>query len=128
VQASSRLSPQQRASIESAVAEAERVSGLPFAVHVGPLEHGRESAELLHAGCPDPERTVLVAVDPVARLIEIVTGGSAAARLSDRTCGLAALAMASSFQAGDLVRGLRDGLRLLADHARGPEVRHLDVY
>jgi hypothetical protein len=120
VPASSRLSPQQQASVEAAVADAERVSGYPFAVHVGPLEDGRITAERLHAGCPDRERTVLVAVDPTARLIEIVTGPEAARRLSDRTCGLAALAMASSFQAGDLVRGLRDGLRLLADHAVSP--------
>jgi hypothetical protein len=120
VRASSQLSPQQRASVEAAVADAERVAGLRFAVHVGVLENGRESAQRLHAGCPDPDGTVLVAVDPASRLIEIVTGADAAARITDRTCGLAALAMASSFQAGDLVRGLRDGLRLLADHAASP--------
>lgn len=127
VPATSPLSPAQRAAVEASVAEAERSSGLRFAVHVGPLEQGRSSAEGILAACDDAERTVLVAVDPSARAIEIVTGRVAATQVSDRTCGLAALAMSSSFAVGDLVRGLRDGLRLLGDHARAPQVLHLDT-
>lgn len=125
--ASSPVSAEQRASIEAALAAAERASGLRFAVHVGPLEGGRATAERLHAAGPEPARTVLVAVDPGARSIEIVTGAEAAWRVSDRTCGLAALTMGSCFAAGDLVRGLCDGVRLLGDHARSPEVQHLDT-
>jgi len=124
---SSPVSAEQRASIEAALAAAERASGLRFAVHVGPLEGGRPAAERIHAAGEEPARTVLVAVDLKARAIEIVTGSVAARRVSDRSCGLAALTMGSCFAAGDLVRGLCDGVRLLGDHASSAEVRHLDT-
>jgi hypothetical protein len=35
--------------------------------------------------------------------------------------------MTSSFAAGDLVGGIRDGLQVLSDHARRRETRHLDT-
>ena len=98
---------------------AETACGLLFRVHVGALPDGRSSAErLLTESGPDARQTVVVAVDPARRSLEIVTGSQAAARVSDRTCGLAALAMTSSFSAGDLVGGLRTGLQLIAAHAR----------
>jgi len=104
--------------IARAVADAETATGLVFRVHVGALDAGRASAQALLAGTTDAPRTVLVAVDPARRALEIVTGSLAARQVDDRTCGLACLAMTSSFAAGDLVGGLRDGLRLIGDHAR----------
>jgi len=75
---------------------------------------------------PDPTSAVLVAVDPTARSIEIVTGRTVAVDLDDRACQLATLAMKSCFAADDLVGGLRDGVTLLAEHARAPKVLHLE--
>jgi hypothetical protein len=70
----------------------------------------------------------VVAVDPGARALEIVTGRTAAAMLDDRTCALSALAMTSSFAAGDLVGGIRNGLQVLADHGRNALTPHLDTF
>lgn len=126
--AGSPLTPDQLARLRAAVARAEASTGLRFKVRVGSLPQGRADAESALATADDPASTVLVAVDPPARLLEIVTGPDAAARLDDRSCGLAALAMTSSFSAGDLVGGLVDGVRMLADHARSRDVKHLETF
>jgi len=80
------------------------------------------------AACDSSAASVVVAVDPGARSLEIVTGRTAAAMLDDRTCALAALAMTSSFSAGDLVGGIRNGLQVLADHGRNARTPHLDTF
>lgn len=107
---------------------ASRSTGLSFRLYVGPLDQGRESAvDLLAARGAAASTTVLIAVDPSARLLEIVTGPEAAAMVDDRSCGLASLAMTSSFAGGDLVGGIRNGVQILADHARHQPRRHLET-
>jgi hypothetical protein len=120
------LSPQQRADLTRVVELARSICGYCFGVYLGPLGDGRASAVAQHATLPDPASAVLVAVDPSARLIEIVTGTLVAVNLDDRACELAVLAMKSCFQADDIVGGVREGVMLLAQHARHPRVLHLD--
>lgn len=120
------LSDAQRADLRKVVQRARAISGYCFAVYVGPLAEGRDSAIAQHAELPDAASTVLVAVDPSAKAIEIVTGVNAFTTLDDRACQLAALSMKSCFVNDDLVGGLREGVNLLADHARSPRVLHLD--
>lgn len=116
-----------RAELTEAVQAAQARSGLPFTLYVGPLSEGRASALALHAQTEsDPQRTVLLAVDPAGRSVEIVTGPKAAQRVDARACGLATATMTSSFEAGDLLGGIRNGLQLLGDHAHRPEMLHLD--
>ncbi|CAB4972382.1 MAG: DUF5130 family protein [Actinobacteria bacterium] len=103
-----------------------QISGLSFGIYVGDLPGGRESAVARHAQLNDAPAAVLVAVDPADRAIEIVTGSHAVRALDDRSCELAVLAMKSSFEAGDLVGGIRDAVNLLAQRARAPHVVHED--
>lgn len=114
------FSPRQRDDIERAVRFAAQESGLPVAVYVGPLEEGgpRRSAERLHAALDEPADSVLVAVDPASRHLEIVTGAEARHRVDDRASGLAGISMTSAFAAGDLAGGIVTGVRMLAEHAR----------
>ncbi len=128
VRAGDGLTDDQRATLAGVLRSASESSHLTFRLYVGALAHGRESAlEQLAACGAGAADTVLVAVDPGARSLEIVTGARAAASLDDRTCGLAALAMTSSFSAGDLVGGVRNGVQILADHARHQPRRHLET-
>ena len=120
------LSPGQRSDLKRIVARARSICGFGFGVYVGPLADGRTSAVVQHAALPDPASAVLVAVDPSAHSIEIVTGVNAAVALDTRACELATLAMKSCFGADDLVGGLREGVNLLAEHARAPKVMHLE--
>jgi hypothetical protein len=104
--------------IDEALRAADRATGLTFSVYVGEIEDpAREGAEKLHGQLADPAHSVLLAVDPVNRQLEIVTGSTARKRLADRDCKLAALSMAASFGGGDLAGGVITGLAQLADHA-----------
>lgn len=105
--------------IERAVRLAEQMTGLRFSVYIGSLgDPPRVRAEQLHAqlGAQAPN-AVLLAVDPLAHAIEVVTGPSARRRLSDADAVLATVTMTNSFVIGDLVGGIVDGLRSLAEHA-----------
>ena len=119
----------QRATLGQSVAATEQATGLRVLLHVGRLDGGRAAAVGLLAACGDDAPvTVVVAVDPAAHGLEIVTGPRAAVLLDDRTCALAALAMTSSFVAGDLVGGIRNGLQVLADHGRNTRTPHLSTF
>ena len=117
--ATGELTPGQRFEIDKAIRAAEESSRFEFSVFVGAAgPHPRAHATRLHASLVVPDRSVLVLVDPDARVIEVVTGAVVRRQLSDASVGLAVLAMQSAFATGDLVGGLRHGVALLAEHAR----------
>ena len=115
----------QRHEVDKAIRDAETSCRYEFSVFVGHSEgETRPFAERLHAALTAPERSVLVLVDPGAKLLEIVTGEEARRALTDQEVELAALGMQSAFAAGDLVGGITQGLHQLAEHARRPLTRH----
>jgi hypothetical protein len=104
--------------LDEAMRLADKGTGLIFSIYVGGLEEpSRETAKKLHGELPDPANSVLIAVSPNDRVLEIVTGSKARKRLPDRACKLAALSMSAAFGCGDLTGGLVSGLAQLADHA-----------
>ncbi|GAA4925963.1 DUF5130 family protein [Actinoplanes utahensis] len=104
--------------LDEALRIADQVTGLNFSIYLGPLEEPlRESAERLHARTRDPQRSVLVAISPNQRKLEIVTGADARKRISNRDAKLAGLSMAAAFAGGDLAGGLMIGIDQLATHA-----------
>lgn len=104
--------------LDEALRLADSSTGLTFSIYVGDLEEPvRGHAERLHGQLADPPHSVLIAVSPNQRVLEIVTGGEARRRLPDRAAKLAALSMAAAFGGGDLAGGLVAGLSQLADHA-----------
>jgi uncharacterized membrane protein YgcG len=130
VPAGEAFSERQNDDIVRAIKLARRQSELPVSVYVGTLEGDTQGqAQRLHGalGAAAAE-TVLIAVDPGARRVEIVTGSALRRRLDDRAAGLAAIAMTSAFQAGDLAGGIVSGIRSLAEHARVPKSLHTDTY
>ena len=104
--------------IDEALRLADSSTGLTFSIYVGDLDEPvREYAEALHRQLPDPPRSVLLAVSPNQRRLEIVTGTVARRRLPDRAAKLAGLSMTAAFTGGDLAGGLVNGLAQLAEHA-----------
>jgi uncharacterized membrane protein YgcG len=104
---------------------AEELSRLTFSVYLGSTEgEPRTYAEQLHGQLEQPADSVLVFCDPVARALEIVTGPRARRVLDDFDCRLAAASMRTSFQAGDLLGGLVNGVQQLGQAARRPETLH----
>ena len=118
----------ERRDIEKAIADAERISGREFSVYVGPSEgDSRRAAEALHNELPRPGNSILIAVDPVHRTLEIVTGASALHTLTNQQVTLAALTMQTLFAAGDFARGLRTGIVQLAQLAVPVTSLHTDT-
>src|SRR3712207_3354852 len=107
--------------IDEALTMSSRETGLRFTLYIGDLgPKTRIRAEELHARGGDPGDSVLLAISPGQRVIEVVTGPASARRLPDRACALAVLSMTNSFAAGDLVGGIVNGLRQLSDQAGHP--------
>jgi hypothetical protein len=104
--------------LDEAMRLADAATGLTFSVYIGELaDPAREDAQAMLAQLADPPHSVLVAVSPNQRLLEIVTGSEARKRILDRDCKLAAMSMAAAFTGGDLGGGLVAGLAQLAEHA-----------
>ncbi|MDQ7909601.1 DUF5130 family protein [Phytohabitans sp. ZYX-F-186] len=104
--------------LDEALRVADRSTGLTFSVYMGDLDEPvRGHAEKLHAQLADPDRSVLIAVSPNQRVLEIVTGAVARKRILDRDAKLAALSMVAAFGGGDLAGGVISGLDQLATHA-----------
>jgi hypothetical protein len=114
------FSPQQLTRLDEALTLASRETGLRFAVYLGDLgEHPQQrSAELL-GQLEGARESVLVAVSPGQRVVEVLTGPDARVRLPDRGAKLAVMSMVASFREGDVFGGLLSGLRMLADQAGG---------
>jgi hypothetical protein len=104
--------------VDEALRLADSSTGLTFSIYIGELgEDSRETAQLLHGRLADPDVSVLIAISPNERILEIVTGSLARRRVLDRDAKLAAMSMSSSFVGGDLGGGIVAGLAQLADHA-----------
>ncbi len=108
--------------LDEALTMSSRETGLRFTLYIGDLgKQTRARAEELHSlSGAHPAESVLLAVSPGQRVVEVVTGSAAARRLPDRACALAVLSMTGSFAAGDLVGGIVNGLRQLSDQAGHP--------
>jgi hypothetical protein len=112
------FSTRQLLRLDEAMRLADRSTGLTFTVYVGGLDEPvRSHAEKLHGQLADPARSVLIAVSPNQRALEIVTGAEARRRIPDRDAKLAALSMVAAFGGGDLAGGIISGLDQLATRA-----------
>jgi hypothetical protein len=106
--------------IRRAIAIAEKRTALNWSVFIGSLgAEPRKQAEARHAELgPAAGKSVLIAVDPSARRLEIVTGPHARTVLDDRSCALAAASMTSTFAVRDLDGGIARGILAMVEHAR----------
>lgn len=104
--------------IDEALRTADRSTGLVFSVYAGELDEPvRGHAEKLLGQLAEPAKSVLIAISPNQRVLEIVTGPEARKRIPDRNAKLAALSMVAAFGGGDLAGGVIAGLDQLASHA-----------
>ncbi|MEO3780630.1 DUF5130 family protein [Micromonospora sp. B11E3] len=112
------FSTRQLLRIDEALRLADQGTGLVFSVYVGGLDEPiRDHAQRLHRQLAEPDRSVLIAVSPNQRQLEIVTGRHARKRIPDTYARLAALSMVAAFGGGDLAGGIINGLDQLASHA-----------
>ena len=110
----------ERLALDAAIRRAEQTSRFEFSVYLGPVEgdSSRDFATQLHNRLVAPARSVLIMVDPTARVVEVVTGGEVRRNISDSEVELAVAAMGDDFGRGDYATGLVRAIDLLAEHAR----------
>lgn len=106
--------------IRRAITQAEKRTDLNWSVFIGTLgDNPRAQAETRHAELgPAAAKSVLIAVDPTAHRLEIVTGTHARTLLDDRSCALAAASMTSTFAVRDLDGGIAYGILAMVEHVR----------
>lgn len=114
----------QLARLDEALTLSSRETGLDFSIYLGPLgEDTRGGAERLFDQLGERESdSVLIAVSPGERALEIVTGETARKRVPERGAKLAIMSMTTLFKEGDLVGGLIGGLRMLTGQAGSARV------
>jgi uncharacterized membrane protein YgcG len=121
------FSASERHDIDKAIRDAETMCRYEFSVFVGASQgETRPFAERLHAALAAPDRSVLLMVDPAARILEVVSGAETRRELDDAEVKLAVISMQTAFAAGDLVGGIKQGVLQLAEHARRPRLLHAD--
>ena len=122
---SARFNANDKVALDETIRRAERLSRVEFSVFVGHAEGDpRAYAVSLHATLVAPARSILIMVDPDARVLEVVTGSHVRRTLRDTQVELAVAQMQTLFAEGDLVGGLRRGIQMLAEHARAPQTLH----
>ena len=116
----------ERQQIDKAIRQAETSCRFEFSVYVGAAEgEPRAFAERLHGALVAPDRSVLILVDPDARVLEVVTGLEVRRALDDHSVRLALVEMQSQFAVDDLTGGIVRGIHSLADCAsRVPRTLH----
>lgn len=119
------FTPAERQQIDRSIRDAELVCRFEFSVFVGPSEGApRAYAERLHASLVAPDRSILILLDPAARVLEVVTGGVVRRELDDKEVRLAIVEMQSQLAHDDLVGAITRGIDRLAAYARKPPTLH----
>ncbi|SDE10280.1 DUF5130 domain-containing protein [Rhodococcus tukisamuensis] len=101
--------------LDDAMTDATRATKVRFNAYIGPLgDDPAAGAEELFPTTPEAERSVLIAVSPNQRAVEIRSGKAVADRVTDRVAQLGVTAAVSSFGEADLIDGLISAIRVMS--------------
>ncbi len=91
-----------------------------FSVYIGDAVNPAAETDALLPTTPDAENSVLIAVYPNQRAIEIRSGREASARATDRVLQLGVTAALASFGQGNLLDGITSAVRVMANAIIAP--------
>ncbi|MFZ2173725.1 MAG: DUF5130 family protein [Rhodococcus sp. (in: high G+C Gram-positive bacteria)] len=101
--------------IDDALIDATRKTKVRFNAYIGDLgADPAAGADALFPNTPEAERSVLIAVSPNARTVEVRSGRAVADRVTDRVAQLGVTAAVASFADGDLIDGLVSAIRVMS--------------
>ncbi|WP_024803206.1 DUF5130 domain-containing protein [Nocardia sp. BMG51109] len=105
----------ERLLMDNTLTEATRATKVRFNIYIGELRPDPASGvEAIFPATPEAERSVLIAVSPNDRAVEVRSGRDVADRVNDRICQLGVTAALSSFRQGQLIDGLVSAVRVMA--------------
>jgi hypothetical protein len=109
------FSDPERLLLDNTLTEATRATKVRFNIYIGDLRPDPESGvDALFPATPEAARSVLIAVSPNDRAVEVRSGRDIADRVNDRVCQLGVTAALSSLRQGELVDGLVSALKVMA--------------
>ena len=103
--------------LDDALTAATRSAKIRFNVYVGDLDGG---AEALFPRTPEAARSVLIAVSPNQRTVDILSGADVADRVTSRICQLGVTASIASFGEGELIDGIVAAIRVISAAINAP--------
>ncbi|ATL66456.1 DUF5130 domain-containing protein [Nocardia terpenica] len=109
------FSDKERLIMDNTLTEATRSTKVRFNVYIGDL--GADAAagiDALFPATPEAARSVLIAVSPNDKAVEVRSGRDVADRVNDRVCQLGVTAALSSLRQGELIDGLVSAVRVMA--------------
>ncbi|WP_137723622.1 DUF5130 domain-containing protein [Prescottella subtropica] len=102
--------------LDDALTDATRLTKVRFNVFVGDLgDNPAAGADAVLPSTPEAERSVLIAVSPNQRAIEVRSGRGVQHRVTDRVAQLGVTAAVASFGEGNLIDGLVSALRVMSN-------------
>ncbi|ONM46330.1 DUF5130 domain-containing protein [Nocardia donostiensis] len=109
------FSDEERLLMDNVLIEATRATKVRFNVYIGDLDGDPAAAvDTLFPTTPEAARSVLIAVSPNDRAVEVRSGRDVADRVTDRVCQLGVTAALSSMRQGQLIDGLVSAVRVMA--------------
>ncbi|WP_040834044.1 DUF5130 domain-containing protein [Nocardia brevicatena] len=109
------FSNNERLALDNVLTEVTRSTKIRFNIYIGDLgEDPGAAVDALFPTTPEATRSVLIAVSPNDRAVEVRSGKEVADRANDRVCQLGVTAALSSIRQGDLIDGLISALRVMA--------------
>ncbi|MFF7942925.1 DUF5130 domain-containing protein [Nocardia gamkensis] len=106
---------EERLTMDNVLTEATRATKVRFNVYIGDLgEDPAAAADAIFPGTPEATHSVLIAVSPNEKAIEVRSGKEVADRANDRVCQLGVTAALSSFRQGQLIDGVVSAVRVMA--------------
>ncbi|RBO83113.1 DUF5130 domain-containing protein [Nocardia puris] len=109
------FSDDERLAMDNALTEATRATKVRFNVYIGDLGADTAAgADALFPTTPEAARSVLIAVSPNEKAVEVRSGHEVADRANDRVCQLGVTAALSSIRQGQLIDGLVSAVRVMA--------------
>jgi hypothetical protein len=109
------FSDDERLAVDNVLTEATRATKVRFTVFIGDLgEDPAAGVDAIFPSTPEAARSVLIAVSPNDKAIEVRSGHEVADRANDRVCQLGVTAALSSFRQGELIDGLVSAVRVMA--------------
>lgn len=108
-----------RVRMDRTLTEATRRTKILWTIYIGELSATpANAARELHSTLPDPARSVLIAVSPNDKVIEVIGGDAIGQRFNDRVAQLGVSAALASFKQGDLIDGLVSAVRVMSAAVR----------
>lgn len=107
--------------LDETLSRAIRSTNIRFTAYVGDIgaELGQGVKDIF-AAAPSPDESVLVAVSPNTRTIDIVAGSAVSDRATDEVCRLGVTAAVSEFRAGNLIDGIVSAIRVMSAAIESP--------